>query len=181
MWKKIPADAIVATGSDKFVPQTLYRPLTEADKERYVEQVILSPPIIFMTKEPFEWGIPLEDILDGKMQRLVDKDVPVLQNCGPSVSIRMNVSKYRALEQPPSVTQLMAIVHQWPGYPSFKCQISSRNWRKMKGPITKEKLAQSLAKTTGQFIEVCSSRTEVQTIEFFLTDVVGNVAQTSWC
>lgn len=88
-------DSIVITGSDKFVPQTLYKPLTEADKERYLERVSLSPPIIFITKKPLEWGIPLEDVRNGKMQRLVDKDVPVLQDCGPSISIRINVSEHR--------------------------------------------------------------------------------------
>lgn len=86
-------DAIVVTGSNKFVPQKLYRPFTEADKERYLERVSLSPPIIFETKEPLEWGISLEDVRSGKTQRLVDKNVPVLQDCGPSVSIRINVSR----------------------------------------------------------------------------------------
>jgi len=36
--------------------------------------------------------------------------------------------------------------------------ISSHNWRRTKGLITKEKLAQSLAKTTGQFIENVSNK-----------------------
>lgn len=93
LWKKIPEDAIIITGSDEFVPQTLYRPLTKADKERYLELVHLSPPVIFLTKEPLEWGIPLEDVRNGRMQHLADKDDPVLQNCGPSVSIRINVSE----------------------------------------------------------------------------------------
>jgi len=132
LWKKIPGDAIVVTGSNKFVPQRLYRPFTEADKERYLERVSLSAPIVFVTKEPLEWGISLEDVRNGKTQHLVDKNDLVLQDCGPSVSIRIN----------------------WPGYSPFKRQISSRNWRKMKGPITKAKLAQSVAKTTGRFIEV---------------------------
>lgn len=98
-------DAIVVTGTDKFVPQTLYKPFTEADKERYLERVSLSPPIIFMTKEPLEWGISLEDVRNGKTQRLVDKNMPVLQNCGPSVSIRINVSK-----QLVSMTSLMTVI-----------------------------------------------------------------------
>ena len=149
LWKKIPADTIVVTGSNKFVPQKLYRPFTEADKERYLERASLSVPIIFVTKEPLEWGISLEDIRNGKTQHLVDKTDLVLQDCGPSVSIRINVS-----EQPSNVMRVMTIAHQWPGYPPFKRQISSRNWRKTKGPITKVKLAQSLAKITGRFIEV---------------------------
>ncbi|KAF8557781.1 hypothetical protein OG21DRAFT_1456949 [Imleria badia] len=136
LWKQIPVDAIVVTGPNKFVPQRLYRPFTEADKERYLERVSLSAPIIFVTKEPFEWGISLEDVRNGKTRHLVDKEVAVLQDCGPSVSIRIN----------------------WPGYASFKRQISSRNWRKTKGPITKEKLAQNLAKTTYRFIEKMSNK-----------------------
>lgn len=75
------------------MPQTLYRPFTEADKDRYIERISLSAPIIFMTKESLEWGISLEDVCNGKTQHLVDKDVPVLQDCGPSVSIRINVSE----------------------------------------------------------------------------------------
>ncbi|KAN0088539.1 hypothetical protein V8E55_005596 [Tylopilus felleus] len=137
LWKKIPLDAIVITGSNRFVPQRLYKPFTEADKERYLERVSLSAPIIFVAKETaLEWGISLEDVRNGKTQHLVDKDIPVLQDCGPSVAIRIN----------------------WPGYPSFKRQISSRNWRKTKGPITKEKLAQSLTKITVRFIEKMSNK-----------------------
>jgi len=82
LWKKIPGDAIVITGSDKFVPQRLYRPFTEADKERYLERVSLSAPIVFVTKEPLEWGISLEDVRNGKTQHLVDKNVLVLQDSG---------------------------------------------------------------------------------------------------
>lgn len=145
------------TGSNRFVPQRLYKPFTEADKERYLERVSLSAPIIFVAKETaLEWGISLEDVRNGKTQHLVDKDIPVLQDCGPSVAIRINVS-----DQPSSVTWFPTtnmVVHQWPGYPSFKRQISSRNWRKTKGPITKEKLAQSLTKISVRFIEVGLSR-----------------------
>ncbi|KAF8420345.1 hypothetical protein L210DRAFT_3425104 [Boletus edulis BED1] len=136
LWKSIPAEAIVVTGSNKYVPQRLYRPPTEADKERYLERISLSAPIVFVTKEPLEWGISLEDVRNGKTLHLVDKDAPVLGDCGPSIYIRIN----------------------WPGYPSFKRQISSRNWRKMKGPITKAKLAQNIAKTTSQFIEKMSNK-----------------------
>lgn len=82
------------------MPQRLYRPFTEADKERYLERVSLSAPIIFMTKEQSEWGISLEDIRNGKTWHLVDKEERVLQDCGPSISVRINVSekpvKYRA-------------------------------------------------------------------------------------
>lgn len=92
MWKQVPLKAIIVTGSDKFVPQKLYKPFTETDKERYLERVTLSAPIIFETKEPLEWGISVEDIRKGKMRRLVDKDVLVLHDCGPSVCIRINVS-----------------------------------------------------------------------------------------
>ncbi|KAG9312928.1 hypothetical protein JVU11DRAFT_6362 [Chiua virens] len=136
LWKQIIVDAVVVTGTDEFVPQTLYKPFTEADKERYLERVLLFPPIIFMTREPSEWGISLEDALNGRNSYLVGKDDAVLQDCGPSVSIRIN----------------------WPGYPSFKRQIPSRNWSKTKDPITKGKLAQNLAKTTARFIEKMSNK-----------------------
>lgn len=92
-------DAIVVTGTNKFVPQRLYRPFTETDKERYLERVSLSAPIIFVTKGLLEWGISLQDVRNGKTHGLVNKNDPVLQHCGPSVTIRINVS-----EQPFSAT-----------------------------------------------------------------------------
>ncbi|KAF8845189.1 hypothetical protein BDN67DRAFT_962135 [Paxillus ammoniavirescens] len=125
-WKQIPLDAVIVTGSQTFVPQKLYKPRTE----RYIEGVTLLPPIIFLTEGPSEWGIPLVDVLNGELKRLLGKDDLVLEGCGPSVSIRIN----------------------WPGYSSFKRYIPSRNFRKTKGPITKGRLAKNLAITTRQFI-----------------------------
>ncbi|KAF9221383.1 hypothetical protein BS17DRAFT_768677 [Gyrodon lividus] len=135
-WKLLLLNAVIVTGSECFVPQTLYKPHTEADQERYIEQVTLSSPIIFVTEGPYEWGIPLEDVLKGNTKRLPDRDKLVLQDCGPSVSIRIN----------------------WPGYPSFKRQIPSRDFRKTKGPTTKGKLAKYLAITTCRFIEKMSTK-----------------------
>ncbi|KIL00745.1 hypothetical protein PAXRUDRAFT_598813 [Paxillus rubicundulus Ve08.2h10] len=131
-WKKLPLDAVIVTGSRMFVPQKLYKPPTQ----RYIEGVTLSPPIIFLTEGPSEWGIPLVDALNGELRRLLGKDDLVLEDCGPSVSIRID----------------------WPGYSSFKRYIPSRNFRKKKGPITKGRLAKNLATTTHQFIQKMSGK-----------------------
>ncbi|KAF9245291.1 hypothetical protein BU15DRAFT_41057, partial [Melanogaster broomeanus] len=135
-WKKVLLDAVIITGTQIFVPQILYKPQTEADNERYIEKVILLPPIIFVTERPFEWGIPLQDVLAGNVNRLLDRSELVLEDCGPSVSIRIN----------------------WPGYRSYKRQIPSRNFRKQRGPITKGRLAKNLAITTRRFLEQMSDK-----------------------
>lgn len=74
-----------------FVPQRMYEPYTLADRDRYIQRVTLSPPIIFMVDGPFEWGLPVADALKGDVRRLRDKDDFVFEDSGPSVSVRIQV------------------------------------------------------------------------------------------
>ncbi|KIJ62031.1 hypothetical protein HYDPIDRAFT_169402 [Hydnomerulius pinastri MD-312] len=137
-WNQLRTDAVrfIAHGTAEFVPQSLYKPYTAADRERYIEQAVLSEPIIFMMEQPFEWGIPLNDALKGDMYRLLDKDEPVFEDCGPSVSVRIS----------------------WPGYAPFHRSIPSRDFSKVKAPITKGKLAKNLANTAQRFIKKMSEK-----------------------
>jgi len=61
----------------------MYKPHTGSDRRRYVEEVRLSPPIVF------EVGIPLDDAIKCRTKRLLDKDALMFEGCGPSVSIRL--------------------------------------------------------------------------------------------
>jgi hypothetical protein len=74
------------------VPQKMYKPHTQSDRRRYVEEVELEPPIMFYLQSPSECGIPLRDALTGKYIRLMGRDDPMFRERGPSVSIRLRVS-----------------------------------------------------------------------------------------
>jgi hypothetical protein len=91
-WKAIRDQAITVTGTTVYIPQSIYQPYTEADRVRYIEKADLKEPIIFKTTHPDQWGIPLDDALRAKMKNLLDKDDSMFENCGPSVSIRLQVS-----------------------------------------------------------------------------------------
>jgi hypothetical protein len=91
-WKAIRDQAIIATGTSVFIPQSIYQPYTEADRVRYIEKAGLKEPIIFRMTHPDQWGIVLEDAFRAKMQNLLDKDDSMFEDCGPSVSIRLQVS-----------------------------------------------------------------------------------------
>ncbi|KAH7929125.1 hypothetical protein BV22DRAFT_1126045 [Leucogyrophana mollusca] len=129
-WRDIRARAVVVSGTRTFVPQALYRPNTNADRERYVHRAVLSPPIIFIAEGTLEWGIPLESAVGRRIDCLRDKDEPVFEGCGPSVSIRLG----------------------WPGYFPRHKQIPTMDYRKPKGPITKAKLAKNIASLLRRFM-----------------------------
>lgn len=74
------------------VPQKMYKPHTQSDRRRYVEEVELEPPIMFCLQGPGECGIPLRDALSGKYIRLAGRDDPMFRERGPSVSIRLKVT-----------------------------------------------------------------------------------------
>ncbi|KAH7929118.1 hypothetical protein BV22DRAFT_1102685 [Leucogyrophana mollusca] len=131
IWKRTRDDAIITTGTGIFIPQTIYQPHTLADRERYIKKASLSHPIIFFADDPHEWGIPLEDALRARMKRLMGKDDHMFEDCGPSVSIRI----------------------QWPGYDAWTRQIPTKDFRVPKGPITKGKLAKNIANCVKRFIE----------------------------
>ncbi|KAG1746699.1 uncharacterized protein EDB91DRAFT_1049303 [Suillus paluster] len=130
-WTSIREQAVIATGTNVYIPQTIYQPFTEADRVRYIEKAGLKEPIIFMTAHPDQWGIPLEDALKAKMEDLLDKYDSMFEDCGPSVSIRL----------------------QWPGYRSWTKQIPTMDFKSPKGPITRAKLAKNIANCVKRFIE----------------------------
>ncbi|KAG2113169.1 uncharacterized protein F5147DRAFT_64536 [Suillus discolor] len=130
-WKAIRDQAIIATGTTIYIPQSIYQPYTEADRVRYIEKADLKEPIIFKTAHPDQWGIALDDALKAKMKDLLDKDDNMFENCGPSVSIRL----------------------QWPGYRAWTKQIPTMDFKSPKGPITRAKLAKNIANCVKRFIE----------------------------
>ena len=74
------------------VPQKRYKPNTSSERRRYVDEVNLEPAIFFFMQNPDESGIPLRDALHGRFARLVGRDEPMFRECGPSISVRINVS-----------------------------------------------------------------------------------------
>lgn len=113
------------------IPQKIYRPHTISDRKRYVEEVVLEEPIMFVMRDPSEFGIPLTDALSGRYMRLLDRDDPMFEQRGPSVSIRL----------------------RWPGYESWSRQIPTKDFRSTPGPITRAKLAKNIARTIERFIK----------------------------
>jgi hypothetical protein len=78
-------------GSGTFVPQKLYQPRGETDREKYVYMANLYSPILFYAKNPSELGVPLEEILKTSSRCLDDRDDLVLEGCGRSISVRIEV------------------------------------------------------------------------------------------
>ncbi|KAF9453599.1 hypothetical protein P691DRAFT_658147 [Macrolepiota fuliginosa MF-IS2] len=114
-----------------FVPQHMYKPHTNSDRKRYVEEIELDAPIFFWMTGPDECGISLTDALHSRTKRLRDRDLPVFEGRGPSVSIRL----------------------EWPGYRQWSRQIPTKDFRSPPGPITYAKLAKNVAKCVQRFIE----------------------------
>lgn len=74
-----------------FVQQPMYKPHTNSDRRRYVEEVDLEAPIYFVMEQPQEYGILLSDALHSRVKRLQNRDETVFEGRGPSVSIRLEV------------------------------------------------------------------------------------------
>lgn len=70
----------------------MYKPHTNSDRRRYVEEVLLDAPILFESIQPEGYyGILLSDAIRCRFKKLNNADVPVFLNRGPSVSIRLEV------------------------------------------------------------------------------------------
>ncbi|KAG1741094.1 hypothetical protein EDB19DRAFT_734776 [Suillus lakei] len=123
--------AIIPTETVTRVPQRLYQPRGETEREKYVLTANLSSPILFHAEKPSELGISLEEILEKNSRRLSDRDDLVFEDGGRSISVRI----------------------EWPGYRSWKRQLLTRDYRKTPGPITKAKLAKNLAICMRRFIQ----------------------------
>lgn len=134
-----------------FVPQSIYKPHTTSDRKRYVEEVSLEGPLYFAMNGPSEFGIPLNDALHSRVKRLADREKPVFEGRGPSVSIRLEVSvSPSCLKGPPA----HPVKIQWPGYRQWTRQIPTKDFRSPPGPITMAKLAKNIAKCVQRFIDV---------------------------
>ena len=74
------------------IPQPMYRPHTQSDRRRYVEEVSLQEPIYFYAHN--ELGISLPDVLHSRVKHLEAREETVFHGRGPSVSIRLEVRDY---------------------------------------------------------------------------------------
>jgi len=74
----------------------MYKPHTTSDRKRYVEDVLLEPPIYFYVEHSGQCGISLHDALHSRVKNLVNREQVVFEGRGPSVSIRLEVSQYTA-------------------------------------------------------------------------------------
>jgi len=108
----------------------MYKPHTNSDRRRYVEEVDLDEPIYFWMENPSECGISLSDALHSRVRRLLNREQTVFEGRGPSVSIRL----------------------EWPGYRQWSRQIPTKDFRTPPGPITRAKLAKNVAKCVQRFI-----------------------------
>ncbi|KAN0088540.1 hypothetical protein V8E55_005597 [Tylopilus felleus] len=131
-WKRI----IEICGTKDFVPQVVYQPYTEADRKRYIRDVVLQETIFFCVEDSHELGIPLDDALKQRLKHLKDKDDLMFVGCGPSVSIRI----------------------QWPGYQPWSKQIPTMDFKTPKGPITRAKLAKNIATCIRRFQEYVQNK-----------------------
>jgi len=113
-----------------FLPQLMYKPHTTSDRKRYVEEVMLEPPLHFVTEHPQQFGILLKDVLHSRTKRLVNREQVVFEGRGPSVSIRL----------------------EWPGYRQWSRQIPTKDFRSPPQPITLAKLAKNVAKCVQRFM-----------------------------
>ncbi|KAG2070214.1 hypothetical protein BDR04DRAFT_1231820 [Suillus decipiens] len=113
------------------VPQRLYQPRGETEREKYVHKANLSSPILFHAEKSSELGIALEEIFKKNPRHLSDRDDIVFEGGGRTISVRI----------------------EWPGYPSWVRQLTTRDYRKTPGPITKAKLARNLATCIHKFIQ----------------------------
>ncbi|KZT09952.1 uncharacterized protein LAESUDRAFT_645596 [Laetiporus sulphureus 93-53] len=120
----------------QLVLQKTYRPHTQSDRKRYVEEVKLEAPIMFYVTNPETCGISLRDAINSRFMSLKDRDDPVLVDRGPSVSIRIN----------------------WPGYVPWSKQIPTRDFRSPPQPITRAKLAKGVARVVQRFIDDMQTR-----------------------
>ncbi|KAN0082522.1 hypothetical protein V8E55_008317 [Tylopilus felleus] len=134
-WERVCQDAVVVIGPREFVPQAIYQPHSQEDRERYISSAKLQPPIIFKKEHSSEWGIPVQHLLSNKVHRLVGGSEPAFTECGPSIDIRV----------------------QWPGYqPCYEC-VSTRNVRHGH-MISKAELAEVVAKCVKQFMDSMSTQ-----------------------
>lgn len=62
------------SGYDNIIPQKVYRPNTQSDRRRYVEEVRLEAPIMFFMQQPEGLGISCKEAMTSRFSRLVGRD-----------------------------------------------------------------------------------------------------------
>ncbi|KAF8555033.1 hypothetical protein OG21DRAFT_1411501 [Imleria badia] len=135
-WYHVYWNAVIVNGPRTFVPQTIYQPHSQGDKERYVSLAKLHPPIIFFAQGSPEWGIPIQHLLCKQSVGLVDGSEPAFGSCGPSIGIRL----------------------QWPGYQPCHKQVPTRDYTHERRMISKAKLAQVVARSVKQFMDAMTGK-----------------------
>ncbi|KIJ16155.1 hypothetical protein PAXINDRAFT_113918 [Paxillus involutus ATCC 200175] len=135
-WYLLWENSVILNGPRRFVPQTVYQPHSQGDKERYVALATLNPPIIFRAHDSPEWGIPLGALLSKQPIRLLGGNEPAFTSVGPSVSIRV----------------------QWPGYQPCNKSISTKDYGATRRPINISKLSKLVAKRIELFMQTMSQR-----------------------
>ena len=80
-------------GADNIIKQRPYRPNTQSDRRRYVEEVDLERPIMFLAANGETCGIRCSDAMSSRFSSLYGRDDPMFENRGPSVSIRLMVRR----------------------------------------------------------------------------------------
>lgn len=65
-----------------------------SDRKRYVEEIELKPTIFFTDFKNGELieGLPILLIMQNRIPGLQGRDDSMLSDCGPSISVRINVS-----------------------------------------------------------------------------------------
>lgn len=92
----VPRGLVMVNSSTRgpIVPQKRYKPHTLSDRKRYVEEIDLKPTIHFKDFKNGELidGLPIALIMQGRAAGLQGRDDAMLSDCGPSISVRINVS-----------------------------------------------------------------------------------------
>lgn len=93
---RVPVESVLEMASKWpdaafLMPQRTYRPNTQSDRRRYVDEVDLELPIMFYMQHPDGCGINCKDAVNSRFSHLHGRDDAMFQNRGPSVSIRINV------------------------------------------------------------------------------------------
>lgn len=72
---------------NQLVPQKMYHPITQSN----IKEVQLEQPIMFFITSPNNLGLSCCDTLNSCLTHLHDRDDQMFTNCGPSVSICVQV------------------------------------------------------------------------------------------
>jgi hypothetical protein len=153
LWYHVHSNAVIVNGPRRFVPQTIYQPHSQGDKERYVSLVKLHPPIIFLAEGSPEWGIPIQLLLSKQSVQLVEGSEPAFGSCGPSIGIRLQVRWFCLFLRFPRL-----MVLQWPGYQPCHKQVPTRDYTHERRMISKAKLAQVVARSVKQFMDAMTGK-----------------------